>query len=295
MKTSRTLSGTLSGKLSLVAVPALLLWAAPAAHATGTCPGTPLPDLTKTWTKGDKIGDENFGAGYTATATLNGKRDGLAVDGSLTADASIFGNDQNLVKVLGNANAAVVGKSASENIDVFVMGRNVFHHGRATGTADGSGVHLSLNKDFSVTFFDGSQRFWLGPIPVRVKASASGSAGFAFESTIGIFAVDAHLTPTAKAYATASCTADILVASAGVEGNMTFIDAALPTSGQLTLTTSGIDYQASSDLSLTYLAGRLNVFAKAFIGGKYQKKIADWSGSARTVALAHESGCVNLF
>ncbi len=290
MKTSRMLRG----KLSLVALPALMLWAAPA-QAGGTCTGTPLANLTKTWTKGDKIGDENFGAGYTATATINGKRDGLAVDGNLTADASIFGNDQNIVKVLGNASAAVVGHSASENIDVFVMGRNVFHHGRSTGTADGSGVRLTMNKDFSVTFFDGSQRFWLGPIPVRVRASAAGSAGFAFDSNIGVLAVDAHVRPTARAYATASCSADIKVASAGVEGTLTLVDASLPTSGQLTLTTDGIDYEANGDLTINYLAGRLNVFAKAFIGGKYEKKIANWSGSTRDFSLVHESGCVNLF
>ena len=294
MKPSYTLLRRLSGKLSLVALPALLCWAAPA-QATGTCTGTPLANLSKTWTKGDKMGDDNFGAGYTATASLNGQRDGLAVDGSLTADASIFGNDQNLVKVLGNATAAVVGHSASENIDVFVMGRNVFHHGRSTGTAAGAGVHLAMNKDFSVTFFDGSKRFWLGPIPVRVRASAAGSAGFAFESTIGILAVDAHVTPTAKAFATASCSADIVVAEAGVDGNVTLVDATVPTSGQLTLTTSGIDYQASSDLTLNYLAGRLNIFAKAFIGHRYEKKIADWSGSTRSFPLTHETGCVNLF
>jgi hypothetical protein len=286
---------SLSGKLSLVALPALLVCAAPAQATAGTCTGTPLANLSKTWTKGDKIGDDNFGAGYTATATVNGKRDGLAVDGSLTADGSIFGNDQNLVKVLGNASAAVVGRSASENIDVFVMGKNVFHHGRSTGTSDGSGVHLALNKDFSVSFFDASKRFWLGPIPVRVHAAANGSAGFAFESTIGILQVDARLTPTAKAFATASCSADIAVAEAGVEGNVTLVDAGVPTTGQLTLTTDGINYQANSDLTLTYLAGRLNIFAKAFIGRKYEKKIADWSGSAKNYPLVHETGCVNLF
>lgn len=288
-------SVTLSGKLTLVALPVLLLGAAPTQVSAATCTGTPLAELAKTWTKGDKLGDDNFGAGYTATATVSGKRDGLSVDGSLTATASIFGNDQNLVKVVGDANAAVVGRSANENIDVFVMGRNVFHHGRSTGTSDGTGVQLALNKDFSVTFFDGSKRFWVGPIPVHVKATAAGSAGFAFTSNIGVLAVDAQIKPTAKAFATASCSADIGVAEAGVDGNVTLVDAAVPSSGQLTLTTSGIDYQASSDLNLTYLAGRLNIFAKAFIGRKYEQKIADWSGSARTFALAHETGCVNLF
>ncbi|HNI60704.1 MAG TPA: hypothetical protein PKW11_12220, partial [Pseudomonadota bacterium] len=251
-------------------------------------------ELNKTWSKSDKFGDENFGAAYDASATLQGKRDGLSVAGNLNADAMLFGNTQNVVKVIGKAEAAVVAKSASESLDVFVMGKNIFRHSRSSGTGTGSGVTLNLNKNWDVTFFNAEKRFWVGPVPVKVKAAAAGSAGVSLNSNIGIFAVNATLVPSAKAYATATASVDAWVAEAGVDGKLTLVEASVPTAGELNLTTVGVYYKADSDLALNYLSGRLNVFAKA-LGKRYEKKIADWSGSTKNIALAHEAGCVKLF
>lgn len=280
--------------LSLLAFTACVL-GAPGARADvpATCGGA-AAELSKTWTKSDSFGDENFGAGYAATATVTGKRDGAELSANLTADAELFGNKQNIVKVDGGAKVAVVGRSASENLDVFVLGRNIFHHSRSSGTSDGSGVQLSLSKHWDLTFFNADRRFWLGPIPVKVKATAAGSAGVSFESTIGVLAVNATLIPQAKAFATARAEVDAWVASAGVDGNLTLIDAAVPTAGEVTITTApGVFWKVDSDLGLTYLSGRLNVFAKA-LGKRYEKKIADWSGTTRNIAIIHEQDCIKF-
>ena len=85
-------------KIAMLAIPTLLAGATPAL-ADGTCTGTPVAELNKTWSKGDSFGDENFGGSYAVSATLTGKRDGLAVKGDLNAEASLFGNTQNIVKV----------------------------------------------------------------------------------------------------------------------------------------------------------------------------------------------------
>lgn len=280
--------------LSLLAFTACAFAASGArADVPATC-GTAAAELSKTWSKSDSFGDENFGAGYVASATVNGKRDGVEIIGKLSADAQLFGNSQNIVKVDANAKTAVVGRSASENIDVFVLGKNIFHHDRSTGTSDGSGVKLNLAKSFDVTFFNADKRFWLGPIPVKVKATAAGSAGFNFDSTIGILAVNATLVPSAKAFASASASVDAWVAEAGVDGRLTLIDAAVPTAAEAAITTApGIYYKADSDLALTYLAGRLNVYAKAF-GKRYEKKIADWSGTTKNIPIIHEEGCIKF-
>lgn len=281
-------------KIAMLAIPTLLAGATPAL-ADGTCTGTPVAELNKTWSKGDSFGDENFGGAYSVSATLTGKRDGLAVKGDLNAEASLFGNTQNIVKVDVAAQAAVVGRSASENIDVFVVGKNIFHHARSSGTSDGSGITLSLAKNFDVSFFDASKRFWVGPIPIRVRAKASGSAGFNFNSSIGVFAVHADLRPSAKAIATASASIDAGVGEAGVDGSLNLVDATVPTTGSLDLNTSGISYEVASDLALNYLSGRINVWGKLIFGKRHEKKIADWSGTTKNIALAHESGCIKLF
>lgn len=280
--------------LSLAALTACLLAAGGArADVPATCGGA-AAELSKTWTKSDSFGDENFGAGYVATAGVKGKRDGVEITGNLSADAQVFGNQQNIVKVDASAKAAVVGKTASENIDVFVLGRNIFHHSRSSGTSDGSGVNLNIVKSWDLTFFNADKRFWVGPIPVKVKATAAGSAAVSFDSTIGVLAVNATLTPSAKAFATASAGVDAWVAEAGVDGRLTLIDAAVPTAGEVQLTTApGVFWKVDSDLALTYLAGRLNVFAKA-LGKRYEKKIADWSGTTRNIAIIHEQDCIKF-
>lgn len=271
-----------------------LLVATGTAQAQVASCGTAAAELKKTWSKSDSFGDENFGAGYAVSATLAGKRDGLEVAGDLSADADLFGNKKNIVKADAAAKAAVLGASVSENIDVFVLGKNIFHHSRSTGTSAGSGVKLNFAKSWDVSFFSADKRFWVGPIPVKVKASAAGSAGISFDSDLGILAADATIKPSARAYVTATAGVDAWVAEAGVEGRLTLIEAAVPTIGSLALTTApGLQYKLDSDLALSYLSGRLNVFAKA-LGKKYEKKIADWSGSSRSYAIGHESGCIKF-
>ncbi|MBL8636700.1 MAG: hypothetical protein JNM40_25980 [Myxococcales bacterium] len=279
--------------LSVLAFTSLAASGSALADVPDSC-GTAVAELNKTWSKSDSFGDDNFGAAYAASATLQGKRDGLSVAGNLNADASVFGSTQNVVKVTGKAEAAVVARTSSESLDVFVVGKNIFHHSRSSGTGSGSGVTLSINKNWDVTFFSADKRFWVGPVPVKVKATAAGSAGIAFNSDIGIFAVNASLVPTAKAFATASASVDAWVAEAGVDGRLTLVEASVPTTGELNLTTVGVYYKADSDLSLNYLSGRLNVFAKAF-GKRHEKKIADWSGTTKNYPLAHEAACVKLF
>ena len=278
---------------TLLASLTVLLAASSAQAQVPTC-GTAAAELRKTWSKSDSFGDDNFGASYAASATLAGKRDGLEVAGDLSADADLFGDKKNIVKADAAAKAAVLGASVSESIDVFVLGKNIFHHSRSTGTSSGSGVKLNLAKSWDVSFFSADKRFWVGPIPVKVKASAAGSAGISFDSDLGILAADATIKPSARAYVTATAGVDAWVAEAGVEGRLTLIEASVPTVGSLTLTTApGLQYKLDSDLSLNYLSGRLNIFAKA-LGKKYERKIADWSGTTRTYAIGHESGCIKF-
>ena len=272
----------------------LTLFAASGAQAQVATCGTPAAELRKTWSKSDSFGDDDFGAAYAVSATVAGKRDGLEVAGDLSADAMLFGDTKNIVKADASAKAAVLGASVSENVDVFVLGKNIFHHSRSTGTSSGSGVKLNFAKSWDVSFFSASKRFWVGPIPVKVKANAAGSAGINFDSDLGILAADATLKPSAKAYVTATAGVDAWVAEAGVEGRLTLIEASVPTVGSVQLTTApGVQYKLDSDLALNYLSGRLNVFAKA-LGKKYERKIANWSGSTRNIALGHESGCIKF-
>jgi hypothetical protein len=280
--------------VSIVFASLFLLVATSAAHAQAPSCGTPAAELRKTWSKSDSFGDENFGAGYAVSATLAGKRDGLEVAGDLSADADLFGSKQNIVRADAAAKAAVLAGSVSENVDVFVLGKNIFHHSRSTGTSSGSGIKLNLAKSWDVSFFSAEKRFWVGPIPVKVKARAAGSAGINFDSDLGILAADATIKPSARAYVTATAGVDAWVAEAGVEGRLTLIEASVPTVGSLAITTApGLQYKLDSDLALNYLSGRLNVFAKA-LGKKYEKKIADWSGTSRSYAIGHESGCIKF-
>ena len=99
----------------------------------------PPPSCARPGRRATASGDDNFGASYAASATLAGKRDGLEVAGDLSADADLFGDKKNIVKADAAAKAAVLGASVSENIDVFVLGKNIFHHSRSTGTSSGSG------------------------------------------------------------------------------------------------------------------------------------------------------------
>ena len=118
-------------------------------------------------------------------------------------------------------------------------------------------------------------------MPVKVKAAAAGSAGVSLNSNIGIFAVNATLVPSAKAYATATASVDAWVAEAGVDGKLTLVEASVPTAGELNLTTVGVTTKADSDLALNYLSGRLNVFAKA-LGKRYERRSPTGRARPRT-------------
>ena len=165
----------------------------------------------------------------------------------------------------------------------------------ASITIDGESV--SVNVTYEQTFFERSQTFNVGPVPVFVSVGASGELGLGLSFGGGALTV----TPTAGIYATVQAgvggECDLGGASAGVRGSLTLIEVGLPILLKLYLEGGQPKFTLEGDLTLASLSGELSLYAEAYVkicsvkvSADWSKKLFRWTGVEWTKRLFSKSG-----
>jgi len=272
-----------------------------ATRLSEACPTTsagPVGSFNKVWSKSNTYGNSTFGAGYSASLTLNATgasgtaNDRISAEAKGTANVTVLGATGGLE---GYAYGKIQNTTASDNMYLKVLGATVWSH---TGAAT-----MSTSPSWSRTLASASTLIWLGPVPVTLSASGSGTLGVqaSFGYTGG--ALTANARPYGNLKATASAGVDLLVAAAGVSANLTLINASLPAQASLTLLTaadgkSQFGYNLDLDAALNTLSGNVQLWAKVwyiFGSKKWTTTVASWSGITATYPIVDVHGCSGKF
>ena len=271
------------------------------ARSSEACPttlGAPLGSFNKVWSKSNTYGNTTFGAGYSASFTLNATgatgtaNDRISAEAKGKANVTVLGATGGIE---GYAYGKIQNTTASDTMYLKVLGATVWNHsGAAT---------MSANPSWSRTLASASTLIWLGPVPVTLSASGSGTLGVqaSFGYSAGVLAAKGR--PYGNLKATASAGIDLLVASAGVSANLTLINASLPAVASLSLATatdgkSQFKYDLDLDASLNTLSGNVQLWAKVwylFGSKKWTTTIASWSGITATYPIVDVHGCSGKF
>jgi len=132
---------------------------------------------------------------------------------------------------------------------------------------------------FFKTLFKFSTRFMIGPVPCKLTISVVGGVGYgiifgAYPGGCGGFALIAGSYPRGRVDIIMEAAVDIGIASAGIEGMLMILRGDVP--GYIVGTP--FDLCARIDLELQALSGKIFVFVKVLILGKFKLKILEWEG-----------------
>ena len=263
----------------------------------------PLPDgisaqggnYNKSYSRTESFGNSLFGAGY-------------AINASITAtDAS--GARAKQVDALAEGKVFATAFSTQKDI---VLGR-VQIHGEQGGSNTGTAALYTLGQqiwsanlsysfsptpiDWSRTFFSVSKTFMVGPVPITVKASLAGGVKLAVTGLVSPTVARVMATPAGWSNVTASASVNIIVASFGIEGSLTLINASMPSYGELFWPLCDISWTLRSNLVLNTLSGNLDLYAKInfiFFSKKWTLNIARWSGLNYNWSLLNIDGSKEL-
>lgn len=272
-----------------------------ATRLSEACPTTsagPVGSFNKVWSKSNTYGNSKFGAGYSASLTLNATgasgtaNDRISAEAKGTANVTVLGATGGLE---GYAYGKIQNTTASDNMYLKVLGTTVWSHTGATT--------MSASPSWSRTLASASTLIWLGPVPVTLSASGSGTLGVQASFGYSGGALTAKARPYGNLKATASAGVDLLVAAAGVSANLTLINASLPAQASLTLLTaadgkSQFGYNLDLDAALNTLSGNVQLWAKVwylFGSKKWTTTVASWSGITATYPIVDVHGCSGKF
>ncbi|RKH63262.1 hypothetical protein D7V93_09015 [Corallococcus llansteffanensis] len=256
-------------------------------NPSGTTP-TAQP-FVKSFHKDDSFGSGLFGSGYSLDASL--KADPVAYTLEASGEGKVWAKLFNSIKfdvVRATAKATSKQNENKANLvaKLYVVGAELYSQ-EVPFQPIGSIPEYNktfLSKSFDMKFFESPDiRYTIFFIPVKVKAGAYGKAGVTVNAALKPTAAKLSAIATGNIYGEATAAADVWVVSAGVKGTLTLVEASLPTSAQLALTTCGdLAWDLKSGFTLKTLSGKLEAFVKVklFIFKKtVSLTIAKWSGS----------------
>ncbi len=213
--------------------------------------------MSYTFERGD--GDGRFGSALRTHVTA--KDDGTArVQSTTSIDVTVLGAR---IELLGASAYQTEGESGAD-LDTASM------------TIFGESA-VSVNATYEQTFFERSQTFSVGPVPVTVSVGVTGQLGVGLSFSGGALVITpvASVEATVQAGVGAEC--DIGGASAGIRGSLTLIAIELPISLKLYFENGQAKFALKGDLTLESLSGELSLYAEAYVKVCWWKVSADWS------------------
>jgi hypothetical protein len=224
-------------------------------------------------------GDARFGSALRTHVTA--KDDGVAQLHSTTGiEVTVLGAR---IELLGAAAAQVEDATGSigETSSFTIFGEST----------------VSVNVTYEKTFFERSQTFSVGPVPVTVSVGVTGQLGIGLSSEGGALVITpvASIEATVQAGVGGEC--DLGGASAGVRGTLTLIAVQLPIRLKLSLENGQPRFTLRGDLTIESLSGALSLYAEAYVkicwvkvSAQWSKELFRWKGIEWTRTLFSKSG-----
>lgn len=227
-------------------------------------------------------GDGKLGAGMRTHMTAKYSGTGR-IESQTAIDVAIFGERVELFSGGGSQSEGDTGLDPG-NASVTILGESA----------------MALNFVYEQTFFERSQTFNVGPVPVFVEIGASGELALGASYADGTLT----LTPSAGIYATVAAGVgggnDLAGARAGIRGSVTLIELALPVGLKLFSEGGVTKFRVTGDLELSTLSGSLELFAEAYVkicwvkvSADWSKKLFSWKGFERSWKLFDKTAAFN--
>jgi hypothetical protein len=261
---------------------------------SGPSASCPAPSATYDWdkvfSKSDEFGNNTFGAGYWAGLTFSsragraGGADTFRGEAMAKAYATVFGSDKEVAKITGTGQ--LVGTQGTSSYAVRALG--VVVRSRSV-----SGNLTESAPIYSGTIFSASKTIWLGPVPVKFTGAVKGTLGVDLEAAYSQSTLYAKAKPNAKVYAQASAGVDMWLASAGVSGTLTLVEAAVPSKASAVVYPTSVTFGVDSDLTLSSLSGKIEGYA-TLPGKRWTITLAKWDPLFKgTYPIIHAQACTN--
>lgn len=263
---------------------------------------TPVTTLNKVWSVSGNYGNSLFGSNYLAKLTLAMQNNAGTASDSVSAETygkfgvTVFGANG---AVTASALGKVVASNASVNVNVMVNATTAY-----TKSYNYS-ASTSLNTtpwQTSMTLATASTLVWIGPVPVTLRAQASGALGLTTTNGFYNGVLQANATPSGSVSAAASASVNLGVASAGVAASLRLIGVSVPATASVGLVNSSAGYQvryaANVDAVVDSLSGSVDAWAKVGFSKwtkKYTANIASWSGFKATYPIVALEACSSPF
>lgn len=218
-------------------------------------------------------GNDTFGAEAYVNISNGGTGTDLSYSGAAGVKGMIFGNEAKLVEISSNCSAGtgVHGGTAqaSGHTTVIFLGQTIYDN-------DSPKFEKSWTTG-DLTIFSYEQVFMVGPIPITLKATLTGRAGFSVALSGCIGGIMGAVRPDADAdFAFSAAVGVGGVLSFGVEGELQLIRVEIPASAGVTLASlTSIRVRVKVEYSLKCLSGKVSLFVEIPFK-KFKKTIAEW-------------------
>jgi hypothetical protein len=266
-------------------------------------------EIRKGGERGDHgdFGDGNFGAGYEyaggwefiSTPMGESCEAHARIFAFILAKARVFGTEHEVFHA--RAEAGTVNGAFHYLAFVRVLGVDQYHEEDTVPLRFNFGDSLKHEQEL----FHAETYITVAAVPLHVVGAAVGSIGLDYGLDGGfksLCEINLHgnVRPWGKLDGRAIVEVDLLVASAGVEGSVTLLDAQLPFDAEIAVfldpTMSDLMFRLDADLDLTVstLNGRVVVFVDGFWGRIAEAELAAFSGPRLNVPLLDEHHRVKL-
>lgn len=201
------------------------------------------------------------------------------------ANITIFGSEKEIIDAYGYAR--LLGGSFSSNLNISVL-----------GVSQSERSLTSVERElFSTTktFFSARTTYMAGPVPITTTGSLDGTLYINGSLSTDGSSIELGVTPGLDLSGSIAAGVGVACASAGVRGNLTMIDASVPST--LELSTNGacgnrVTADIDSAVEMTTMGGSLEVYAEA-CGLEWSKEIVSWNGvTLPTIDLLDQTICI---
>lgn len=259
-----------------------------ASEEINICPFNQQIIIDRQYSKTYSMGNDLFGAACGISASLKAKTVLGGVEMESQADgfveATVFGAKREVVRASAYVKSTPTNVSGSANL--FIMGGVAW-------SKDISTVKSFTSYKQERHFFQSRKTFMVGPVPISVTSSISGSALLKGEVSSGTNGISLAVAPEVSVGATASAGVDVWIVGFGIQGSLRLIEVSFPVGSSITVTANNLPYEFKVERKLATLSGEISLYAVVrfiFFKVRWDLTIARWSGWQQTETLYSVSG-----
>ncbi len=221
----------------------------------------PSTKMYKSWSMGSKNTAKVELIGH-AQVIAEAKR--IQVNAKAEAKAYLFGEDKSIVKIYGDLDADDTDSKGllKGKAGISILGSSVTEESwDEENYYEFDGSLWSMSEEFGYAVY-----LAIGPIPVTIEVGAAFETGVDFRFIISPTKIESELVPYVAADAYARFAIDIVVASAGISGQFTLLDAEVGINGKVELDQDEkglyVAYGYGVNVALEALSGTISAFLK---------------------------------